>query len=120
MPFDVRIRREFCASHQVVIAGQLEAFHGHNWQVTVTVTAEELDESGFVVDFHALERSLDALLAGLDNTHLNDAPAMKGLNPSAENVCLAIARQLAVPAPARLVSVEVTEAPGCSAVYRPA
>jgi len=120
MPFDVRIRREFCASHQVrMYDGTLEPLHGHNWHTTVTVTADELDAAGFVVDFHALETSIDSVLSRLNNTHLNDAAAMLGLNPSTENVCLAIARQLNVPTPARLVSVEVTEAPGCSAIYRP-
>lgn len=99
--------------------GTLEPLHGHNWHVTVTVTADTLDAAGFVVDFHALDNALDAILATLNNRHLNDAGAMLGLNPSAENVCLAIARQLAIPAPARLISIEVTEAPGCSAAYRP-
>ena len=121
MPFDVRIQRTFCASHQVRMpGGVLEPLHGHNWRVTVTVTADQLDESGFVVDFHLLEKQLDSVLGDLNNRHLNEAERMNGLNPSAENVALAIATSLAVPPPARLVSVEVTEAPGCAAIYRPA
>ncbi|HEY0007429.1 MAG TPA: 6-carboxytetrahydropterin synthase [Tepidisphaeraceae bacterium] len=120
MPFEVRITRTFSASHQVRMHdGQLEPLHGHNWQVTVTAGAPGLDAAGFVVDFHDLEKQLDALIGPMNNSHLNDAPGMGGLNPSAENVCFAIARSLKIPSPARLLSVEVTEAPGCSAVYRP-
>lgn len=98
--------------------GQLEPLHGHNWRVTVTVGRDQLDEVGFVVDFHDLERQLDAVIGRLNNTHLNDAPEMSRLNPSAENVCVAIAGHLKIAPPARLVSVEVTEAPGCVAMYR--
>ncbi len=119
MPFEVRITREFCASHQVrMYDGRLEALHGHNWRVVVAVGREQLDEVGFVVDFHDLERQLDAVIGLMNNAHLNECPAMCRLNPSAENVCVAIAQHLKIAPPARLLSVEVTEAPGCSAVYR--
>jgi 6-pyruvoyltetrahydropterin/6-carboxytetrahydropterin synthase len=119
MPFEVRVQRTFCAGHQVRMPdGTLEPVHGHNWNVTVTVGASQLDASGFVVDFHDLERQLDAVIGGFNNRHLNDLPLFSKLNPSAENVALAIAQALNVAAPARLLSVEITEAPGCSAVYR--
>ncbi|MGN6628130.1 MAG: 6-pyruvoyl trahydropterin synthase family protein [Tepidisphaeraceae bacterium] len=120
MPFEVRITREFCASHQVRMHdGTLEPMHGHNWRVTVTVGAPALDAAGFVVDFHDLEQQLNSLLQQLNNTHLNDT-LFGGLNPSTENVCLAIANALRIAPPAKLLAVECTEAPGCVAVYRPA
>lgn len=120
MPFEIRITRTFCASHQVHIpAIGLEPLHGHNWEVTVTVGAPELDESGFVVDFHLLEQRLDAVIGPMNNRHLNELPPFSRLNPSAENVALAIAQALVVPGEAKLLGVEVTEAPGCRAIYRP-
>ncbi|MBC7784842.1 MAG: 6-carboxytetrahydropterin synthase [Burkholderiales bacterium] len=120
MPFEIRITRTFCASHQVrMYDGELEPLHGHNWNVTVTVGSDKLDQVGFVTDFHVLEHQLDAILSQLDNLHLNDVPMFSRLNPSAENVALAIAESMRVAPPARVVCVEVTEAPGCSAIYRP-
>ena len=120
MTFEIRITREFCASHQIRMHdGTFEPLHGHNWRVTVTVGANELDAAGFVVDFHDLEQRLDAILKPLNNAHLNDAPLFATLNPSAENVCVAIAGALKIAPPAKLLAVECTEAPGCVAVYRP-
>ena len=120
MSFEIAVTRTFCASHQVRFAdGTLEPLHGHNWTVTVTAGAEHLDADGFVIDFHVLEKRLDALLSPLSNAHLNDAALLAGANPSAELVCQSIANALVVAPPARLVSVSVTEAPGCVATYRP-
>lgn len=99
--------------------GVLEPIHGHNWCVTVTVGADKLDKAGFVVDFHELEKRLDRILSPWSNRHLNEVDPFSRLNPSAENVAFAIAEALVVPGEAKLLSVEVTEAPGCSAVYRP-
>jgi len=120
MPFEARIARSFCASHQVTLYdGQLEPLHGHNWDVTVTVSRPELDDAGFVVDFHQLQRQLDTIIASLNNRHLNDTDLLSRLNPSAENVAYAIGQALNLPDPVRLVSVSVTEAPRCEAIYRP-
>ncbi len=99
--------------------GSLEPVHGHNWGVTVTVGADKLDQVGFVVDFHELENRLDAILSSWNNRHLNEVDTFSRLNPSAEHVAQAIAAALDVPGEAELLSVEVTEAPGCSAVFRP-
>ena len=87
--------------------------------VTVTVGANELDSAGFVVDFHDLEKQLDAVLSKMNNAHLNTLPAFATRSPSAENVALTIAESLMIHLPAKLISVEVTEAPGCSALFRP-
>jgi 6-pyruvoyltetrahydropterin/6-carboxytetrahydropterin synthase len=120
MPFEIRITRTFCASHQVrMYDGQLEPLHGHNWDVTVSVGADNVDKAGFVVDFHLLEQRLDAILGGLNSRHLNDVDTFSRLNPSAEHVAYAIAQALDVPGQAKLLSVSVTEAPGCVAIYRP-
>ena len=118
--FEISVTRTFCASHQVRFAGgTLEPLHGHNWVVTVTAGAERLDADGFVIDFHQLERGLDAILSPLNNRHLNDAPLLAGRNPSAEIVCQAIGEALTIAPPARLLGVSITEAPGCVATYRP-
>src|SRR5438128_11861357 len=100
MPFEIRTMREFSAAHQLrLYDGSLEPVHGHNWKVEVTVEAEALDSIGVVMDFHDLERLIDAIIAPWHNHHLNEVePFANGrLNPTAENVALSVARGLRLP-----------------------
>ena len=121
--FDITTTRGFSAAHQLRLDdGSLEPVHGHNWRVKVTVSAAKLDAIGVVMDFHELERLVDAVLAPVHNRHLNEvAPFASDLNPSAENVALYLGRSLAprLPAGVKLASVEVWETDENSAVYRP-
>lgn len=120
MPFSITVRRQFSAAHQLrLYDGSLEPLHGHNWQVQVTVSSARLDSIGVVMDFHELERLLDAILGPCHNRHLNDLPAFAQLNPSAEHVALHIAQSLRLPSGIALDKVEVWETPENSAVYRP-
>lgn len=121
MPFEIRVSAEFSASHQLRLPdGTLEPRHGHGWSVVVTLAASELDAMDCVVDFHAVERQLKAITGPWDRRHLNDVePFVSGINPSAERVAEAVGRGLAFEPRVRLVSVEVGEATGCVAVYRP-
>jgi 6-pyruvoyltetrahydropterin/6-carboxytetrahydropterin synthase len=120
MPFEITSAREFAAAHQLrLYDGSLEPLHGHNWRVKVTVAADRLDPIGVVMDFHDLERRIDAIVAPMHNRHLNDLATFERLNPSAENVAFHVGQTLALPAGIRLLSVEVWETSGNSAVYRP-
>src|SRR5690348_16597821 len=95
MPFEITTTRTFSAAHQLrLYDGSREPLHGHNWRVRVTVGAGRLDAIGVVMDFHELERLLDAVLAPLHNRHLNDTPAFASMNPSAEHVAMHIGRSL--------------------------
>src|SRR6185436_8522215 len=117
MPFEITTTRVFSAAHQLrLYDGALEPVHGHNWRVTVTVAAPQLDSIGVVMDFHELERMVDQVIGPMHNRHLNEVLAM---NPSAENVALQIGRSLQLPGGVSLVSVEVWETDENSAVYRP-
>jgi 6-pyruvoyltetrahydropterin/6-carboxytetrahydropterin synthase len=117
--FEISIRREFSASHQLRLSdGMLEPLHGHNWAVKVTAGADALDSIGVVMDFHELEHLLDEIVNPMHNRHLNQLPAFAELNPSAENVALHVARKLELPKNVRLISVEVWETADCCAVYR--
>src|SRR2546421_13107792 len=124
MPFQITTTREFAAAHQLELYdGSLEPLHGHNWRVKVTVAAERLDAIGVVMDFHDLERRVDAIVTPLNNRHLNELSPFtpRKINPTAENVAAHIAAALApgLPAGVRLACVEVWETSGNSAVYRP-
>lgn len=126
--YEITVTRTFCAAHAIRLHdGVLEPLHGHNWQVTITVAAENLDPIETVMDFHDLERRLDAQLAPVNNHNLNDcAPFSDGrgglaVNPTAERVAwwLATAMASGLPPRVKLISAAVTEAPGCVARYRP-
>jgi 6-pyruvoyltetrahydropterin/6-carboxytetrahydropterin synthase len=120
MPFDITATREFAAAHQIKLYhGSLEPLHGHNWKVKVTVTADALDDIGLVMDFHELQRLLDAIIQPMHNAHLNEVSALLGANPTTENVALHIAEELKLPRDVQLRSVEVWETSQNSAVYRP-
>jgi len=120
MPFEITVTRDFSAAHQLRLSdGSFEPLHGHNWHLRVTAAADNLDPIGTVMDFHELQRLVDEVIGPMNNSNLNDVPALKSMNPSAENVALHVARSLKLPNKVRLVSVEVTEAPGCIARYVP-
>ena len=121
--FSIRTVRTFAAAHQLRLpGGSLEPLHGHNWKVAVTVASDRLDALGCVMDFHELERVVDAVVGPLHNRHLNDVPPFdRELNPSAENVAVHVARSVGpgLPAGVRLVKVRVWETAGNSAQFRP-
>jgi 6-pyruvoyltetrahydropterin/6-carboxytetrahydropterin synthase len=119
--YELNVVREFCAAHALVIGGVRERTHGHNWRVTATVGGPELDDDGLLCDFHELERRLDEIIGPWDGGDLNEQPPFDRVNPSAELVARTIGERLAAALPhgVAVVSVEVTEAPGCSAVFRP-
>lgn len=133
--YEITVEDEFCAAHAIVMAGTREAVHGHNWKVSVTVSGPTLDSDGLLLDFHALERLVRETLAPFRNRDLNDTPPFDRLNPSAEHIARYIGQavqnglsRLDTSASVsyhnpnksiRLDSVRVTEAPGCSVVYRP-
>jgi 6-pyruvoyltetrahydropterin/6-carboxytetrahydropterin synthase len=120
MPFQITTTRTFSAAHQLrLYDGSLEPIHGHNWVVKVTVEAPQLDSIGVVMDFHELERLVDTATRGWHNSHLNEQPAFRSINPSAENVAVVIARTLQLPGKVRLIAVEVWETPENSARFSP-
>ncbi len=122
--YEVRVRGGFPAAHQVRYAdGTVEVLHDHNWQVEVVVACEALDSAGMGVDFVEVDRALEACLAELANTNLNDNPALAGINPTSENLARWVYDRL-VPAierdGVRLARVDVAEQDRYAASYRPA
>lgn len=130
--FELSVETEFCAAHSLRFRGgaEIEPVHGHNWKVTVTVGGETLDDDGLLVDFHALEQQVGEVIGPFRNNDLNKVPPFDVLNPSAEHVARYIFAELesrvaeaagkggAMPPRFRVISVRVTEAPGCAVVYR--
>jgi 6-pyruvoyltetrahydropterin/6-carboxytetrahydropterin synthase len=115
--FSLRIERTFSAAHAIVLGGEREALHGHDWRVRMTVEGDQLDGDGLLCDFHLLERVLDSAIAPLRDSNLNDVAVLAGINPTAENVALYLASTVAgdLPPAIRRLRLAITEAPGCEA-----
>jgi 6-pyruvoyltetrahydropterin/6-carboxytetrahydropterin synthase len=119
-PFQVTATRSFAAGHALrMYNGTMEDMHTHDWRVKVTVGAAKLDVIGVVMDFHVLERSMDAVLAIMTDRNLNDLPPFTDVNPSAEQVACHIAKSVKLPKSVTLQSVEVWETEDNSAIYSP-
>jgi 6-pyruvoyltetrahydropterin/6-carboxytetrahydropterin synthase len=124
--FELTVHTVFSAAHAIVIAGVREPLHGHDWHVTACVAGDALDAEGLLIDFHALEETLAAIVRPFRNANLNDTPPFDRANPTAENVARHIGETLAerthsiAPPPrgVRVAWVRVTEAPGCAVTYR--
>lgn len=119
--YAVVIERIFNAAHAIVMQGERETVHGHSWRVEVTVCGPELDEDGLLVDFHELQQSVDEILAPFQNADLNATAPFDRVNPTAEHIARHIGETLApsLSGSVRVQRVDVTEAPGCRAIYEP-
>ena len=67
-------------------------YHGHNYEMEVRVTGEIDDETGYVIDLKLLSDLIDKeVLQRFDHKNLNlDTKEFKNLNPTAENIVVAI------------------------------
>ena len=71
-------------------------FHGHNYELIVSVTGPIDPETGFVVDMKVLKDLIRAEVEeALDHKNLNEeVPEFAGLNPTAENIAVVIWNKL--------------------------
>lgn len=67
-------------------------FHGHNYDLTASVTGEIDQETGFVMDVKILSDLIKSEIENsFDHKNLNlDVPDFKDLNPTAENIAVVI------------------------------
>lgn len=71
-------------------------FHGHNYDLIVSVTGEIDDETGYVIDMKVLKDIIkEEVEDAFDHKNLNiDVEAFKNLNPTAENIVVVIYNKL--------------------------
>ncbi|NJM25612.1 MAG: 6-carboxytetrahydropterin synthase [Bacteroidia bacterium] len=67
-------------------------FHGHNYELIVSVTGEPNADTGYVMDMKVLSDLIKAkVLARFDHRNLNlDTELFSNLNPTAENIAVVI------------------------------
>ena len=90
-------------------------WHGHNYELDVTVEGEVDPETGFVLDLKELKSLVQGRVIGdVDHRNLNvDVGWMEGLNPTTENLVVAIWERLApvMPAGVELARLVLWETP---------
>jgi 6-pyruvoyltetrahydropterin/6-carboxytetrahydropterin synthase len=92
-----------------------ENWHGHNYDLYVTIKGIPDPDTGFLFDVKALSKLIKThVIDHLDHKNLNmDVPFMAGKMCSTENLALAIWNQLApnLPHPVKLHCVKLYETP---------
>lgn len=89
-------------------------WHGHNYELEVTVAGEPDPETGYVIDLGVLKGILkERVLDPLDHKNMNlEVDFLDGVIPSTENVAVAIWEQLEDALPSgRLHRVRLYETP---------
>jgi len=87
-------------------------WHGHNYTLEVVAAGEVNPETGFVLDIQKLKEVIrENVISKVDHKNLNiDTDFMKGLNPTSENITIAIWDQLKNKIPdGKLYSVKLYE-----------
>ena len=123
--FEVSVEQTFAAGHALRnYKGSCENVHGHNFRVRVTLEGEKLDDTGLLVDFLDVKRSMGEIIARLDHVFLNEIPPFDVRNPSAENIAEYFHQELSRrltenPVPVHIREVRIWETDIQSAAYRP-
>jgi 6-pyruvoyltetrahydropterin/6-carboxytetrahydropterin synthase len=123
--FEVSVEQTFAAGHALRnYKGSCENVHGHNFRVRVTLEGERLDDTGLLVDFLDVKRSMGEIIARLDHVFLNEIPPFDVRNPSAENIAEYFHQELSRrltenPVPVHIREVRIWETDIQSAAYRP-
>jgi 6-pyruvoyltetrahydropterin/6-carboxytetrahydropterin synthase len=90
-------------------------WHGHNYELYVTVEGPVDADTGFVMDLKALKELLEERVVGdVDHRNLNvEVSWLEGVIPSTENVAVAIWKRVvdALPPGVRLAKVALHETP---------
>lgn len=96
-------------------------WHGHNYQLEVTVAGNPDPDTGYVMDLGRLKSVMhEAIIEPCDHRNLNlDVDFLDGIIPSTENLVIAFWNQLQPRiAHARLVSIRLWETERNVAEYR--
>ena len=131
---EVRVTRRlhFSAAHRLFRADwsdakNLEVFgdcshpnwHGHNYELDITVEGEPDPATGYLVDLGQVRDAAEEVLKDVDHRNLNlDVPWLEGVIPSTENLVVAFWERLAPRIPrGRLARLVLYETPRNWAEY---
>jgi 6-pyruvoyltetrahydropterin/6-carboxytetrahydropterin synthase len=90
-------------------------WHGHNYEIDVTLDGPVDPDTGYVMDLGELKRIVtEAVVDDVDHRNLNvEVPWLEGVNPTTENFVVAIWRRLEprIPEGVRLARLVLRETP---------
>ena len=88
-------------------------YHGHNYELEVSVTGKIDPSTGYVADLGLVKQLVEEhVLRHLDHKNLNlDVPEFRDLNPTTENLVVVIWRLLDGHLPGRLEKLVLWETP---------
>lgn len=88
-------------------------FHGHNYELDVSVEGQIDQQTGYVADLRVIGQIVtDRVVDYLDHKNLNlDIPEFRTLNPTAENLIVVIWQLLDGKLPAKLSKLVLWETP---------
>jgi 6-pyruvoyl-tetrahydropterin synthase len=116
--FTITVEAGFSATHRVRYPdGTVEEPHDHDWRVRAFFSRPQLDDVGMVIDFGEAQAALRSAVNEFENTDLNAHPTLCGANPTAEVVAKHLFDRVLAAGVTTLRRVEVTEAPGCVAIF---
>lgn len=91
-------RKDWTMEHNDLVFGKCNNpnFHGHNYELIVSVTGEIDPETGYVIDVKIISDLVKSLVEdAFDHKNLNlDVPEFQELNPTAENIAVVIWNKL--------------------------
>lgn len=118
--FTIIVQSCFSATHRLRLEdGTVEPLHGHDWLVRAYFSRSGLNDFGMVIDFDFARTRLDEVIAPLRYANLSEHPALGGRNATAEVVARFVYDGLVSRGIDCVRRVEITEAPGCVAIYDP-
>ncbi|MFQ5550684.1 MAG: 6-pyruvoyl tetrahydropterin synthase family protein [Gemmatimonadales bacterium] len=123
--YQLSAETSFSAAHTLPGVDLCERFHGHNWNVRLTVRVDEpgLDKTGMGIDFRVIEQTVRDAVEDWDHRYLNDVEPFRDIAPTAENIarvlCDRAAESLAGNGNVSVAEVEVWETPKYRVIYRP-
>ena len=94
-------------------------WHGHNYELDVTVEGDVDPDTGYLIDLSVLRDTAEEVIRDLDHRNLNlDVPWLAGVLPSTENLVVAIWNRLEPRIPrGRLAKLTLWETPRNMAEY---
>jgi 6-pyruvoyltetrahydropterin/6-carboxytetrahydropterin synthase len=94
-------------------------YHGHNYELEVSVEGNIDPTTGFVADLEVVKRIVEErVVSCLDHTNLNlDVPHFADVNPTAENIVIYIWQLLEGHLPGKLNRLVLWETPRNHVVY---
>lgn len=85
--FILKITTDFSSAHSLRdYPGDCSRFHGHNWDIEISVCSKALNKIGMAIDFRKIKEKVKIVTKRLDHRYLNDIAPFDKINPTAENI----------------------------------